>query len=424
MTTHFKNAQQFMPGGVNSPVRSPLSLNLSSPIYFTHARNAYIYEQDTPYIDYQNGFGATILGHQHPVIQEALQQAIDSGLPGGICHEGEVKLAQLIRKAIPQAEKMRFCVTGTESCMTALRLAQHVTGRQSFITFEGCYHGHGDHLLKKSPQHHCVPYNDVTKLIQCFQEHGAQIAALFVEPIAGNMGMIKPGPDFLQTCERLCREHNALLIADEVMTGFRCYYGSVAQTHHITPDLICLAKVIGGGLPLACLAGRAEIMNELAPLGPVTHAGTYASLASCVHTGIATLSHLSDKHYRQLNEYTEQLTSGMTYITKKYGLPLQTCHQGGMWSFFFSKKPVKSQSDIPACHHQIFKLFYPLMIENNIFLPPNSLESCFVTCAHKQEHLGLTLTAFEKSFKQLTTQHKEYLNRLKTTPENKEEHAV
>ena len=399
MSEIFQQAQTLIPGGVNSPVRSPASLGLKSPLYFTHANGAIIYDHDQPYIDYQNGFGTEILGHNHPHIKAAIQASKDKSLPAGICHQGEITLARLIQQACPAAEKIRFCVSGTESCMTALRLAQHHTKRSGFVTIDGGYHGHSEPYLS-NPLHMKVPFNDIEALATCLHNHPS-CAALVIEPIPGNMGMIKPHPKYLKQVRRLCDEAGVCLIADEVMTGFRCQYGTVIEAHGVVPDLICLAKVIGGGLPLACVAGKKEIMDTLSPIGPVAHAGTYASLTTCIDAGCAALSYLTDHHYDQMNAYTKELTHSLEEIASAAGIPLTTNHQGGMWSLFFSERPITKRSDIPSSHNTFFQAFYPLMLAEGIFLPPASAESFFITTSHQDVHLQHTLQAAEKAFKEI-----------------------
>ena len=400
------HSRDLMPGGVSSPVRSAKGLLPKAPL-FTHGNGSYIYDNEKRYVDLVNGFGMHILGHQHPTFVSAIQQACHLSLPGGTCHDHEAELASLIVNRIASAEKLRFCVSGTESCMTALRLAKHATGRKAFVTIKGGYHGHGESFLTVNDNHFEVAFNNQQALEQVFEAHGDEIAALMIEPICGNMGMVRPIPGYLKSCQKSCHTYGSLLICDEVMTGFRCQYSTVSDDEGISPDLMCFAKVIGGGLPLACVTGRADLMDMLAPSRPVTHAGTYTSLSTCVLTGLATMSYLTPRHYTQLDEMTGKLTQAIQERAKHYSIPLQTSHKCGMGGLFFARDTIQDESQISTLHHQIFKFIYPVLFEHNVYMPPSSHEACFINLGFADEHIQQTCHAFEKAFQSLKELHGE-----------------
>ena len=404
MNTCTTYANNLMPGGVSSPVRSGGEL-FDHPPRFTHAKGHHLYIHDRAYLDYVNGFGMHILGHQNDVQSFALSQHNNQFIPGGVCHDNELKLAEIILERTQMSEKIRFCVSGTEACMTALRIARHHKQKKGYVTINGGYHGHGDLLLdKQNPYHFQVPFNDIQALNNIFSQHHNTIAALMIEPICGNMGMIMPRPGYLAACAQLCRQYDIILICDEVMTGFRTQYSTVSHLAGIQPDLMCFAKVIGGGLPLACVAGKSELMDQLAPVGKVTHAGTYASLHPCVLTGMATMSYLKPKHYHELNMQTKEITESLKARANHFGVPLQTSQQGGMWGFFFSEKAVHNHSDIPENHHKIHKIFYQCLFKNMIYLPPSSMEACFINLSHQPKHLRQFIQASEHAFKEIKLQ--------------------
>lgn len=404
MNTCTTLANDLMPGGVSSPVRSGKGL-FNNPPRFTHAKGHHIFINDQSYLDHVNGFGMHILGHQNDIQQSALEQHNRQFVPGGVCHENELRLAQIIIDRVKSAEKIRFCVSGTEACMTALRIARHHTQKPGYVTIQGGYHGHGDLLLnKKSPHHFIVPYNDSTALEAVFAQHHKTIGAFMLEPICGNMGMIKPQVNYLKNCQKLCNQYGILLICDEVMTGFRTQYSTVSDVASITPDLMCFAKVIGGGLPLACITGQDTLMNHLAPHGAVTHAGTYASLHPCVLTGLATLSYLKPKHYHTLDLQTKEITSQLSQRATHYKIPFQVNQQGGMWGFFFSDNPVFKFSDIPEKHTILHAHFYKTLFKHGVYLPPNAMEACFINLSHQARHTQELILAAEVAFKEIAAQ--------------------
>lgn len=386
-------------GGVNSPVRAYRAVG-GTPPFIARGEGAYLWDVDgNRYIDYVCSWGAMMLGHAHPAIVVAIQEAAQRGTSFGAPTDAETQLAEMIRAALPSMERMRFVSSGTEAAMSAIRLARGFTQRDTIIKFVGCYHGHADALLVKAgsgaltlgePDSAGVPaafaqhtlvcdYNDTQAAERLFQTHGNAIAAVIVEPIAGNMGMVEPLPDFLPTLRRLCTQSNALLIFDEVMTGFRVAWGGAQRIFHITPDLTCLGKVIGGGLPLAAFGGRRDVMEQLAPLGPVYQAGTLSGNPLAVAAGIATLHALNKAGtYEQLHTRTTHLASGLTEICRAANIPIATTARGGMWGFAFADP-------------KRFTPFFHALLANGIYLAPSAFEAAFVSLAHTEDDVVMTL---------------------------------
>jgi glutamate-1-semialdehyde 2,1-aminomutase len=419
----FDAALSVMPGGVNSPVRAFNNLR-DHPIYFTKGDGPYLFDVDgNRYIDYVGSWGPAIAGHSHPKVVSAVRTQLESGLSFGAPTEIETVLAETIIESVPSAEKLRMTSSGTEAAMSAIRLARGYTNRELIIKFEGCYHGHGDSLLVKAgsgaltmgvPDSAGVPkdlahktvtltYNDTLGAIAAFQKLGEGIAAVIVEPIAGNMGCIPPVPEFLETLRELTSSHGALLIFDEVMTGFRVGLGGAQKLFEVTPDLTVLGKIIGGGLPVGAIAGKTEIIDFFAPVGPVYQAGTLSGNPLAMASGLATIELVSQKDFhKNLELNTTKLSQELEVLAKKRGVDLCVNHVCGMFGIFFSdQKRICNLTDVQNCDEKKFKLFFNIMLENGINLAPSRFEAGFVSSAHGENELEATLRAAEKAFSML-----------------------
>lgn len=416
----FKQAQHTIPGGVNSPVRAFSGVG-GTPIFIDHADGAYIYDVDgKSYIDYVGSWGPMILGHNNSKIKSAVIEAVQNGLSFGAPTEIEIKIANLIVDLIPSLDKVRMVNSGTEATMSAIRLARGFTGRDKLIKFEGCYHGHADCLLVKAgsgaltlgqPNSPGVPadfakhtltatYNDLASVQTLFEQYPQQIACIIVEPVAGNMNCIPPVNGFLQGLRHLCDEHGALLIIDEVMTGFRVALGGAQSYYNVTPDLTCLGKIIGGGMPVGAFGGRKEIMDKLAPEGPIYQAGTLSGNPVAMAAGYACLKQLTDTRvYHRINELTAALTTGLQQAAKAENIPLVTNHAGGMFGLFFTDaKQVTCYQDVMQCNTERFKRFFHLMLEQGIYIAPSAFEAGFMSLAHTAEDIQRTIEAARYSF--------------------------
>jgi glutamate-1-semialdehyde 2,1-aminomutase len=421
----FNAALAVMPGGVNSPVRAFNNLG-DHPIYFAKGVGPYLFDvDDKRYIDYIGSWGPAIAGHSHPQIVSAVKKQLESGLSYGAPTELETKLAEKIIKLIPSAEKVRMTSSGTEAAMSAIRLARGYTNRELIIKFEGCYHGHGDSLLVKAgsgamtigiPDSAGVPsdlakktislaYNDMEGVIGTFQKLGADIAAVIVEPIAGNMGCVLPSPGFLQKLRELTSKAGTLLIFDEVMTGFRVAIGGAQELFGVTPDLTVLGKIIGGGLPVGAIAGDGDIMDFFAPAGPVYQAGTLSGNPLAMASGLATLELISQKDFhRELEKNTTRLCEGLNDRAQKFGVNLCINHVCGMFGLFFSdQKSICNLAQVKNCDETKFKSFFNTMLENGINLAPSRFEAGFMSSAHGKDEINATLEAAEKAFDILST---------------------
>jgi glutamate-1-semialdehyde 2,1-aminomutase len=414
----FKLANEHMVGGVNSPVRAFKAVG-SNPKFIVRAKDSKIYDADgNEYIDYVGTWGPAILGHAHPKVLNAIYEAMKSGISFGASCPKEIDLAIKVKNAYPAIEKVRFTNSGTEACMSAIRLARGYTQKDKIIKFDGCYHGHADYLLVKagsgaqtlgSPDSKGVPedfakhtliakYNDLDSVKKLFQEHN-DIAAIIIEPIVGNMGCIPPNEGFLKELKNLAHENNSLLILDEVMTGFRVSFGGACELYDIKPDLVCLGKIIGGGLPVGAFGGDAKIMDHLAPLGSVYQAGTLSGNPMAMAAGSATLAELEDRRaYEKLELKGKIIESGLHDLRNKFKLDLQINRVGSMFSMFFIKEEVKNADDARNASKEKFNQVFHSLLENGVYLAPSCFEAGFISLAHHEIDLEDTLGAFEKAF--------------------------
>ena len=410
----FQQAQQLIPGGVNSPVRAFKSVNLQPP-FIQRAAGARVYDVDgNVYIDYVGSWGPLILGHAHPQVVAAVQQAAADGCSFGAPTEREVRLAQLIVEAFPAMDMVRMVNSGTEATMTAIRLARGFTGRDMILKFAGCYHGHADSLLVKagsgamtfgvpdSPgvpadlaRHTLtVPFNDLAAVRQALEQHQGQVAAVIVEPAAGNMGLVPPAPDFLEGLRQVTRAHGTLLIFDEVITGFRVAYGGMQTLYNIEPDLTALGKIVGGGLPVGAYGGRREIMERMSPVGPIYQAGTLSGNPLAMAAGIATLELLrAAPPYAALAERTAYLVQQTEQAAQRYGVPVYITSLGSMFTLFFSARPIHNYDEASTCDIPTFRRYFAAMLQAGIYLAPSQFETGFLSTAHTDEDIAITLRA-------------------------------
>lgn len=418
----FAEAQQHIPGGVNSPVRAFRSVD-GQPFFVREARGARLLTvEGHELIDYVGTWGPAILGHAHPATIEAVREAAGRGTSFGTPHPGEITLAKLVKEAFPSVEKVRMCNSGTEACMSAIRLARGFTGRDKLIKFEGCYHGHGDSLLVKAgsgaltlghpdsagvpadfAKHTLVlPYNDLEAVQQVFAAHPDQIAAVILEPVVGNAGVIPPKPGFLEGLRKITAKEGALLIFDEVMTGFRLAFGGVQELSGIRPDLTTLGKIIGGGLPVGAFGGRAEIMDRLAPLGPVYQAGTLSGNPLAMAAGVAVLEELRRQDaYSRLEALGARLEAGLRQAVQTAGVPATINRRGSMISLFFTEGPVWNLTDAMRADREQFKRFFHGMLQRGIYLAPSPFEAGFISTAHTEADIDRTIEAAAETLKAL-----------------------
>ncbi|MBC7341847.1 MAG: glutamate-1-semialdehyde 2,1-aminomutase [Clostridia bacterium] len=418
----FRQALRYLPGGVNSPVRAFKAVGMD-PIFIDHGQGSRVYDVDgNQYIDYLGSWGPLILGHRHPRVVEALSRVVrEVGTSFGACTELEIELARRVVEAVPSIEVVRMVNSGTEATMSALRLARAYTGRDLIVKFEGCYHGHADHLLIQAgsgaltlgvptspgvPQALAqltlvLPYNDLASVERAFRERGHQIAAVIVEPVAGNMGCIPPQPGFLPGLRDLTRSYGSLLIFDEVMTGFRVAYGGAQELYQVQPDLTCLGKVIGGGLPVAAYGGRREIMEMVAPAGPVYQAGTLSGNPLAMAAGLATLEVLSSASaYGELERLSAKLQAGLEAAGQEAGVSLTVNRVGSMLSVFFTSEPNQPVTDYASAtstNGNRFQEFFRGLLERGIYIAPSAFECWFVSLAHTSEDIDLTVAAAKEA---------------------------
>jgi len=419
----FLQAQRHIPGGVNSPVRAFRGVG-GDPLFFKRGEGAYLYdEDDRQYIDYVGSWGPMILGHAHPGVIAAVKAAVDNGLGFGAPTRIETEMADKVCDLVPSIEMVRMVSSGTEATMSAIRLARGYTSRDKIVKFEGCYHGHSDSLLVKAgsgaltlgvPSSAGVPaalaehtitldYNNLDQVRDTFARVGGQIACIIVEPVAGNMNCVPPKPGFLEGLREICDDYESVLIFDEVMTGFRVALGGAQEYYKVTPDLTTLGKVIGGGLPVGAFGGKRNIMEKIAPLGPVYQAGTLSGNPVAMAAGLAMLKEVEKPgFFAELSDRTAQLTQGLVTRAKAFDIPLTTNQVGGMFGLFFTEeKEVQDYYQVTNCNVERFKLFFHAMLTQGVYLAPSAYEAGFVSAAHGSREIKNTLIASEQVFSQL-----------------------
>ncbi len=416
----FQESQKVIPGGVNSPVRAFRAVG-GTPVFFQRGKGAYLYDVDgKEYIDYVGSWGPMILGHAHPEVIQAVQRVAENSLSFGAPTETELEMAQLLCSMLPSIEQVRLVSSGTEATMTAIRLARGFTGRNTIIKFEGCYHGHGDALLVKAgsgaltfgnPSSAGVPpevvahtlvqdYNNAQQIRDTFAKIGDQIACIIVEPVAGNMNLLVPDLEFLQTLRELCSKHGAVLIFDEVMTGFRVGLRGAQGHFNITPDITTLGKIIGGGLPVGAFGGRRDIMAKLAPLGPVYQAGTLSGNPVAVTAGLATLRILQrdPSIYTRLEANTRAILQSISDVAKQVAVPFSTASAGSMFGLFFRAAAPRTFAEMMECDKDRFNKFFHSMLQSGIYLAPSAFEAGFVSAEHGAKEIEKTVAAAKQAF--------------------------
>jgi glutamate-1-semialdehyde 2,1-aminomutase len=417
--TLFARAQRSIPGGVNSPVRAFRAVG-GTPPFFERAEGAYLWDADGKrYIDYVGSWGPMLVGHTHPAVVKAVQEAAARALSYGAPTEAEIELAELVKHLVPSIELLRLVSSGTEATMTAIRLARGFTGRELIVKFEGCYHGHADALLVKAgsgaltfgnPSSAGVPadvashtvvldYNDSAQVKKLFAEQGALVAGVIVEPVVGNMNLVLPAPGFLETLREECTRHGAVLILDEVMTGFRVALGGAQARFGIRPDLTTLGKVIGGGMPVGAVGGRREIMERIAPLGPVYQAGTLSGNPVAVAAGLATLKLVNVPDFQSRVEATTRaLVEGLAAGAKRAGVAFSAQSIGSMFGLYFRATPPRSFAEVMQCDKDRFNRFFHRMLEQGVYLAPSAYEAGFVSAAHGAKEIEATFAAARNAF--------------------------
>ncbi|MEN8701192.1 glutamate-1-semialdehyde 2,1-aminomutase [Bacillus infantis] len=417
----YNEAKSLMPGGVNSPVRAFKSVNMD-PIFMERGKGSKIYDIDgNEYIDYVLSWGPLILGHTNDRVVEGIKKVAELGTSFGAPTIAENELAKLVIERVPSIEILRMVSSGTEATMSALRLARGYTGRNKILKFEGCYHGHGDSLLIKAgsgvatlglpdspgvPEGIAqntitVPYNDMESVKYAFKQFGEDIAGVIVEPVAGNMGVVPPLPGFLEALRDITSEYGTLLIFDEVMTGFRVGYNCAQGYYGVTPDITCLGKVIGGGLPVGAYGGKAEIMERIAPSGPIYQAGTLSGNPLAMTAGYETLSQLTPESYKEFERKADRLEEGLYAAAKKHDIPLTVNRAGSMIGFFFTNEEVINYEKAKTSNLDYFASYYREMANEGVFLPPSQFEGLFLSTAHTDEDIEKTLNAAELAFSKL-----------------------
>lgn len=412
----FKEAKKVFPGGVNSPVRAFKAVG-GSPVFIDRAKGAYLYDVDgNAYIDYVLSWGPMILGHADDRVVQAIQTSVEKGTSFGAPSPLETRLGQLLQERVPSLEQLRMVSSGTEATMSAIRLARGVTGRDKIVKFAGCYHGHSDSFLVQAgsgvatlglPNSPGVteatardtvtlPYNDLDSLEECFEQQGATIAAVIIEAVAGNMGLIKADPEFIQAIRSLTAKHGSLFIIDEVMTGFRASYQGAIGLYGVDPDLVCFGKVVGGGFPMALFGGKKEYMSQISPSGAVYQAGTLSGNPVAMTAGYETLRVLTPSLFKEMEDLTSSLCQGLKEIASRYQLPLQVVQVGTMFGFFFNDKPVRNFEDSKSSDQEVFAKVHAALLAEGIYLAPSQYESNFMSASHSKEDIAKTLVAFEK----------------------------
>ena len=416
----FERAKKIIPGGVNSPVRAFRSVG-GTPFFTKKASGCHLTTaDDQQLLDYVCTWGPAIHGHDHPKVREAIASALNRGTSFGTPGPDEVEMAELIVDIVPSVKKVRMCNSGTEATMSSIRLARGFTGKSKIIKFAGCYHGHVDSLLVKAgsgaltfgnpdsagiPESFAketivLPYNDLSAVELAFSQTEEGIAAIIVEPYPANCGFILPDEGYLEGLRALCSKHQSVLIFDEVMTGFRIGLGGVQERTGVTPDLTAMGKIIGGGLPVGAFGGKAEIMDHLAPLGPVYQAGTLSGNPLAMAAGIASLKLLRESMpYEKLEQLGSQLAQGVAEIAREHSIPLQVPQVGSMYCLFFSENPVCNYEDALSSDAEIFKKLFQHCLKNGVYLPPSAYETCFISAAHSPDNISMTLDCFQSAFR-------------------------
>ncbi len=419
----FEEAQRYLPGGVDSPVRAFKAVG-GTPLFIKSGHGSRLYDEDgNEFIDYVGSWGPLILGHAHPRVVKAVKKAAEQGSSFGAPTELETRLAKLIRDAMPSVEMVRFVNSGTEAAMSVIRLARAFTGRNKIVKFAGCYHGHSDGLLVKAGSGMatlCIPsspgvpaavtadtlvapYNNVEAVGQLFKDFGSDIAAVIVEPVAGNMGIVLPKTGFLEGLRSLTSKHRALLIFDEVITGFRVAYGGAQQLYEVKPDLTCLGKIIGGGLPVGAYGGRRDIMQLVAPFGDVYQAGTLAGNPLAMTAGIETLTILKESGaYQELEGKSALLQKGIVKAADKAGVAIQLPRIGSTFTIFFTKNPVTDYETASKADTGLYAKFFHQILSQGVYFPPSQFEAAFISTAHTREDIQTTISAAEKVFVSLS----------------------
>ena len=417
----YHEACGLMPGGVNSPVRAFKAVG-GTPVFFKRAKGARLFDaDDNEYVDYVSSWGAILLGHADPRVVDAIGVAASNGTSFGAPHEGEVRLAKEIIKRVPAVERVRFVNSGTEATLATIRLVRAATGRNKVVKFEGNYHGAVDSLLAKAgsgiatlglPDSAGVPksithdtllarYNDALHVEAILSANRDEVAAVLVEPVAGNMGLVPPNPGFLEDLRRLCDEHGVLLVFDEVMTGFRIAKGGAAERYDIKPDLLCMGKVIGGGLPVGAYGGRKDLMDLVAPLGPMYQAGTLSGNPLAMAAGYAALSNLNSDQYECLEHLGARLQTGLEHACQYESIPAQVQRVGSMISVFFTEEPVHDFDEANTTDRPLFASVFHSMLDKGFYLPPSALEAWFLTTSHTEEDIDRTVEAFGESLREV-----------------------
>jgi glutamate-1-semialdehyde 2,1-aminomutase len=415
----FARAQRTIPAGVNSPVRAFRSVG-GTPRFIARGDGAYLWDADGKrYLDYVGSWGPAVLGHAHPAVVDAVTEAATHGLSFGAPTEMEVEMAETLCRLVPSMQLVRLVSSGTEATMSALRLARGYTGRGKIVKFEGCYHGHGDSLLVKAGsgaltfgtpssagvppaianETIVLPFNDLAAVDAAFRAEGERIAGIIVEPVAGNMNLVMPRPDFLPGLRAICDKYASVLIFDEVMTGFRVHLGGAQGRYGITPDLTTLGKVIGGGMPVGAFGGRRAIMERIAPLGPVYQAGTLSGNPVAVAAGLATLREIeAPGFYDRLAERTRSLTDGLTESARRAGVAFVAQSVGGMFGLYFAPSIPQTYDAVMACDKERFNRFFHMMLDAGVYFAPSAFEAGFVSAAHSADHIAVTLALADKAF--------------------------
>jgi glutamate-1-semialdehyde 2,1-aminomutase len=417
----FEKANQFIPGGVNSPVRAFKAVG-GTPVYFKRGKGAYLFDADDKrFIDYIGSWGPMILGHAHPKVIDVAFETLQNGMIFGAPCELEIQLAEKICQLMPGIQKIRMVNSGTEATMTAIRLARAATNRQKIIKFSGCFHGHSDALLVKggsglltlgvpstpgvplntAQNTLTAPFNDLEAVRALFEKYGDDIAGIIVEPIAGNMGMVLPTPEFLPGLRKICNEYQSILIFDEVMTGFRVALGGAQSIYQVEPDLTTLGKIIGGGTPVGAIGGKSKLMDLLSPLGHVYQSGTFAGNPLTMASGLITLELLENPgFFERLSEHLQLLLDGMQSLAKTYDIPFQHTHVGGMFGLYFTNEsPILCYDDVAKGDEEFFKRFFHHMLSHGVYFAPSMYEAGFISSEHTKEDVAYTLEGVEQAFK-------------------------